>query len=461
MIELHDSLESRPPSLHEERCAKHLFVWGDLGQWLVLDAEAAGLIEDFARKRRVAEVVGKYVRRWGTTPQQAADKVLPVVDALAERGILGAPPPPASPPVDPLKTSNLTFNVINRCNLRCRWCYNPRSQGGEVSVADFVDWIEAGADALGPDATFIVLGGEPFLDEPRLLDTLRGARRHFVREMLVSTNGTLLSDGTASELAKMETTVQVSLDSALPERHDVLRGKGVFDRAVSTVERLVDAGVHTILSMVMTRGCEEEFEPYFDLAERTGVQEVRFIPLRRLGLGGDHADESPDLRSCFRQLVEILRRRPELSRMLHRDYFSILMTVCRFSRLRGNCGIARRCLFVDADGSIFPCPNHRDPDCHCGNVRTTPLATLLEASAVLGSLRDRYELEKMPTCRACAFRYWCAGDCRAEALAVTGTPSGPSPYCDDLKHLMEEMFWLIAEDWQGLGAAQRDVEPWS
>ncbi len=460
MIHPSDSFESRTPSLHEERGGKHLFVWGDLGQWLVLDAEAAEAIEDFSGKRRVAEVLREYGHRRGTSAEAAAEQVLPVVEALAGRGILGSPPSPAVPPPDPLKMSNLTFNTTNRCNLRCPWCYNPRSQQREVPVADLVRWIEAGAGAFGSDATFIVLGGEPFLDQPRLLETLHGARGLFAGEMLVSTNGTLLGDGTAGELAKTKTTVQVSLDGPSADHHDALRGKGVFERAVSTVERLVDAGVHTVLSMVMTRGCEAQFEPYLDLATRIGAQEVRFIPLRRLGLGGGHADQSPDLASCFRQLVEILRRRPELTQMLHRDFFSILMTACRYSRLRGNCGVGRRCLFVDADGSIYPCPNHRRGDCRCGDVRTTPLATLLDDSAVLGALRERYRLEAMPECRACAFRYWCAGDCRAEALAA-GTPLGPSPYCDALKEIIKEMFWLIAEEWQGLGASRRGVEPWS
>jgi radical SAM protein with 4Fe4S-binding SPASM domain len=461
VIRPHDILESRPPSLQEERSGKHLFVWGDLGQWLVLDAEAATLIDDFVTKRPVAEVLGEFGRRWDTSPETAAGKVLPVIDALVERGILGSPPPDAFPPRDSLRLSNLTYNITNRCNLRCPWCYNRRVESPEVPVADLADWIAAGASALGSDATFIILGGEPFLDEPRLLDAVRAARPHFTREILVSTNGTLLSDGTPEELARVGATVQVSLDSASAERHDALRGSGVFRRAVSTVERLSEAGVCTVLSMVMTRGCEEEFESYFDLAARLGAQEVRFIPLRRLGLGADHADEVPDLPSCFGRLVDIIRRRPELSPMLRRDFFSILMAACRFSCLRDNCGIGRRCLFVDADGSVFPCPNHRDPGCRCGDVRTTPLGTLMEGSAVLGTLRERYDMERMTTCQACSFRYWCAGDCRAEALAVGGTPQSPSPYCEDLKHLMKEMFWLIAEGWQGLGGSHREIEPWS
>jgi radical SAM protein with 4Fe4S-binding SPASM domain len=280
-------------------------------------------------------------------------------------------------------------------------------------------------------------------------------------EILVSTNGTRLSSGTPRALADSGVTVQVSLDSAFPARHNAARGTGVFERAIATARRLVDSGVYTVLSMVMTRRCEEEIEAYFDLALQIGAREVRFIPLRRIGRASTESDQVPDLDACFQRLVAILRRRGELARLLHRDFFSILMTACRFSRLRTNCGIARRCLFVDADGGIYPCPNHRDPRFRCGYVGAAPLAGLLETSPVLGALRAEYRLEKMPACGRCAYRYWCAGDCRAEALAVSGSPAAPSPYCGSLQRLMQEMLWLTAEGWQGLGAQGQPIEPWS
>ena len=139
--------------------------------------------------------------------------------------------------------------------------------------------------------------------------------------------------------------------------------------------------------MVIARQSEQLFEQYFELAGQIGVQEVRFIPLRQIGGGIACSDDVPDLYGCFVRLLDILRRRPEFARLLQRDFFSILMAACRFSRLRDNCGIARRCLFVDADGSIFPCPNHRALSHRCGHVLTTPLATILENSPVLRGLR--------------------------------------------------------------------------
>jgi radical SAM protein with 4Fe4S-binding SPASM domain len=461
VLQLDDHLRARPASLHEQRQGRALFVWGDLGQWLVLDTEAAMLLRYFDRDRSVEDVLQEYCRATRAPFESTVREALPLLDALVERGVLGSPPREPSPPADPLRISNLTFNITNRCNLRCSWCYNQPLAGGEVPISQLTAWLGDGASSLGSDAAFIILGGEPFLDERRLLDCVKGVREHLPGEILTSTNGTLVSGQAARALASGKATVQVSLDSAAPRQHDAVRGEGVFQQALAAAQRLADSGVRTILSMVMTRNSEHELEAYLDLAAKIGVHEVRFIPLRRIGRGVGNSDAAPDLYVCFQRLVEILRRRPELSRLLQRDFFSVLMTACRFSRLRGNCGIGRRCVFVDADGTIFPCPNHRDVRFQCGHVQDTPLEGILDHSGVLASVRAEYRLEQMSVCCRCPFRYWCAGDCRAEVLAITGGPSAPSPYCAAIKSIMTDVFWLIGDAWQGLASRDQDPQPWS
>ena len=54
----------------------------------------------------------------------------------------------------------------------------------------------------------------------------------------------------------------------------------------------------------------------------------------------------------------------------------------------------------------------------------------------------------------------CLG-CRAEALCATGDPGAPSPYCDQIQQTIVEMFWLLADGWQGLGRREVEVRPWS
>jgi radical SAM protein with 4Fe4S-binding SPASM domain len=456
-----DRLRAHLPSLRDMRDGKVLLVWRELGQWLVMDEEAAILLSRFDKEHSVDDVLREHCRAAKKPFEVVARETLPFLDALSKRGIIGAPPPLPLPPTDVTRLSNLTFNITNRCNLQCSWCYNAQSAGSEIAVPALMNWLRAGAGYLDRHAALIILGGEPFLDQPRLLKCIGEAREFFTDEILISTNGTLLSRETPRALLNAGATVQISLDSASPAMHDAVRGNGIFHRAVASAQTLADCGVKTILSMVMTRHSEPELEPYLDLATKLGVHEVRFIPLRRIGRGVHNPDASPDLYACFQRLVEIVRRRPELSRFLRRDFFSILMTACRFSRLRANCGIGRRCLFVDADGAIFPCPNHRAASFRCGHVADTQLAGILESSVVMESIRSEYRLVNMRTCVKCPLCYWCAGDCRAEVLALTGKPDGPSPYCQAIRRVIKDLFWLIAEDWQGLARQDQDIIPWS
>jgi radical SAM protein with 4Fe4S-binding SPASM domain len=458
------SIRCHPPSLQENAQDRSLLIWGDLGQWLIVDREACELIRVLSEKHRIADDLEEYIiagnlEEYIRCHQKAGAKAeAETLTALLDRGILAADLKPAKPDKEKLRIASLTFNITNRCNLRCPWCYNVDPQSRERPVSEVMNWIKQGRQALDENATFIILGGEPFFDAARLVETVVGARELFSGEILVSTNGTRFEQSVAANLAQSKVTVQVSLDSPHRSRHDALRGAGVYDQALATARQLAAAGVHTVFSMVLTRDSESEIEALFDLARENGAREVRFIPLRRIGKGKDYRENAPDLVRAFSALVSTVKRRHDLSRMLGRDFFSILMTVCRYSRHRSNCGIGRRVAFVDADGRIYPCPNHRRPDFCCGHISNTPLQTLLEDSPICRRARETYSLERLENCRDCVFRFWCAGDCRAEALAVSGNPAAPSPYCEELQRLMKDMFWLIADGW---GATDKDNGAWS
>ncbi len=124
MIDPNTRIEARRPSLREDRDGRVLLIWGELGQWLVVDAEAAALVDRFADRPTVDRVFRDRAASTGKSLDVVARETLPVVEALVERGILAPGLAPPTPPADPLRLSNLTFNITNRCNLRCGWCYN-------------------------------------------------------------------------------------------------------------------------------------------------------------------------------------------------------------------------------------------------------------------------------------------------------------------------------------------------
>jgi radical SAM protein with 4Fe4S-binding SPASM domain len=353
------------------------------------------------------------------------------------------------PPVEePLSIANLTLNLTNRCNLHCPFCDNGARAGEEVPVDILVNFLRAGRSAFSNDASLIVLGGEPLIRANRLFQLIEKAGDLFARPPMISTNGTLLSQEVVSRLSETRVEVQVSIDSANPELHDRGRGQGVHQKAIAGIRRLVDAGVYTIISMVFKQSTIDGMAGFLALAKELKVQEARFIPLRNAGAAAQadaNKKELPDLMAAFQTLLATLEKCPEYTRLLARDFFSIAAAQCRYSSSRVSCGIGRRVIFIDADGSLYPCPNHVKETFRLGHVSTDSLEKILFHSEAMQNVRNQYHVSRYSQCSRCPFRRWCAGDCRGEVLATTRNPHAPSPHCDELKQMYTAILRLLAE----------------
>jgi radical SAM protein with 4Fe4S-binding SPASM domain len=436
------------PDLKDTRGNTHLLVFGDLGVWLVVDDELLALMERFDGNTDLDAVLEKHASRWAKPREAVNAEALPLVESLVVRGVLykhGHIDPPIE---EPLSIANVTLNLTNRCNLHCPFCYNGARAGEEVPVDDLVDFLRAGRTAFSRDASLIILGGEPLIRANRLFQLVEKAGDLFAKPPMISTNGTLLDKEIVSRLSATRVEVQVSIDSANAEIHNRGRGKGVHEKAIAGIRRLVDAGVYTIVSMVFKQSTIGEMAGFLSLASELKVNEARFIPLRNAGAAANadaNRRELPNLVAAFETLLGILENTPEYIKLLARDFFSIAAAQCHYSSSRVNCGIGRRVIFIDADGTLYPCPNHVKDAFRLGHVRTDSLEKTLLYSDAMQRIRDNYRVSRYPQCVKCPFKRWCAGDCRGEVLATTDNPYAPSPHCDELKQMYTVILWRLAE----------------
>ncbi len=437
-------LNAAAPDLRQRRGDAWLLVWGELAQWLAVDDDLLAFLERFDGRSDVRRVLRRHAKAQRRSLAEVEAEAQPVIRDLMERGILRRDTTPAGTNAEHLSIANLTLNLTNRCNLRCAHCYNRDHHSEDAPIEAIVAGIQASKRVLDPDASLVVLGGEPTLQPERLLALLDGCAGLFGQRPVLSTNGTLITPELAGELAERGVEVQVSLDHHQPAAHDRVRGAGSYPAALEGLRALREVGAYTILCRVYARGDESQLEPYLDLAASLGVDEVRFIPLRGVGMGALDPGRLPDQLAAMRALVALLRRRPELAGLLARDWFSIAATLLGRGRGRTSCGIGRRVVLVDADGRVYPCPNHTDPEHAAGSLLEQDLSRILVGSPVFQRLRQRYHSARYTRCRSCPFRGWCAGDCRGEVLALTGDPTAPSPHCTQLRAVYTELLWLTA-----------------
>jgi pyruvate-formate lyase-activating enzyme/TusA-related sulfurtransferase len=187
------------------------------------------------------------------------------------------------------------------CNLHCDYCCvrsSPTAPRRELGLAR-VQRIAREAAGLAVKEVFVT-GGEPFLLED-------------IGEILVAcaatapttvlTNGMLFSGKRAESLRALprdRIVLQISLDSATPELHDLHRGRGTWARAYEGIQRARAEGFRVRLAATVSTDAEAEaFRQFLD-EEKIAAEDqvIRMIALRGAaaeGIAVARADLVPEV----------------------------------------------------------------------------------------------------------------------------------------------------------------------
>jgi GTP 3',8-cyclase len=182
----------------------------------------------------------------------------------------------------------LRLSVTDRCNFRCRYCMPasgipllPRATVLPLDeLADNVRWLSQRAPIEGVKVT----GGEPLVrrDLDQLVASL--AELPNIREISLTTNGTLLREAALPLKRAGLARVSVSLDSLDRERFAQVSRGGRLEETLSGIDAALEAGLTPLkLNTVLQRSTwKEEVPMILDFASGHGVQ-PRFIELMRTG----------------------------------------------------------------------------------------------------------------------------------------------------------------------------------
>jgi len=174
------------------------------------------------------------------------------------------------------------------CNLHCDYCCvrsSPAVPRRELGLAR-VQRIAREAPELGVKE-ILVTGGEPFLLENigEILVCCAAAA-----PTTVLTNGMLFAGRRVESLGPLprdRIALQISLDSATPELHDLHRGRGSWARAREGIQRARAQGFRVRLAATISTDTEaEQFRQFLD--EEKIATEDRVI--RRVALRGSAAE---------------------------------------------------------------------------------------------------------------------------------------------------------------------------
>jgi MoaA/NifB/PqqE/SkfB family radical SAM enzyme len=140
-----------------------------------------------------------------------------------------------------------------RCNLNCTGCYAGKYQKSEDLPDEIVDDILRQAKELG--IYFIVVsGGEPYLRQDMWLHLFEKYNDMF---FLTFTNGTLIDENLAKELARLGNVAPGISVEGFCEETDERRGKGVYEKVMKAMDNLKKEGCLFGFSATVTKNNNE------------------------------------------------------------------------------------------------------------------------------------------------------------------------------------------------------------
>jgi pyruvate-formate lyase-activating enzyme/TusA-related sulfurtransferase len=170
------------------------------------------------------------------------------------------------------------------CNLCCDYCCvrsSPKAPRRALGI-ERVRRIAREAAELGVSEIFVT-GGEPFM-LPEIGEILAVCAA--AAPTTVLTNGMLFAGRRLEMLRSLpreRVTLQISLDSPTPERHDSHRGKGTWARTREGIERARAEGFRVRLAATVSTDAEaEEFRCFLDAHHVSEEDRV----IRRIALRG-------------------------------------------------------------------------------------------------------------------------------------------------------------------------------
>ncbi len=182
---------------------------------------------------------------------------------------------------------DLRISVTDRCNFRCVYCKSadPKNYFPHRDLLTWDEFHRLAGILVGMGIRKIrVTGGEPLLREGVIDFMARLSGIEGLDDLAVTTNGYLLADK-AQEMARAGVRrVNISMDSAHPERFAAItRTPGSFERVLKGVDAALEAGLDPVkINVVLVRGFNEgEILGFAKLAreKKLIVRFIEFMPL--------------------------------------------------------------------------------------------------------------------------------------------------------------------------------------
>ena len=339
------------------------------------------------------------------------------------------------------------------CNLGCTYCFflskehlYDENESPLMDDATLESYIRQLFETSSGQVEVAWQGGEPML---RGLDFFRRsielAKKYQKPNQTVlhtiQTNGTLINNEWAQFLKQNNYLVGISIDGPR-ELHDIYRvdkkGQGSFDEVIEGWKILQKYNVDTnILCTIHAANADHPLDVYRFFRDELGAQYIQLIPiveratpnllsLANAGWGGIKGKDRP----LYKQKGNLVTQRSVEAKKfgaflntifdewVQHDVGNIYVTT--FDVALGSwlgqhnaCIVSPTCgsaITMEHNGDVYSCDHFVEPDYLLGNLKETPLATLITSEKQRRFGNDKYDT--LPQhCLECPVLFACYGEC--------------------------------------------------
>jgi len=336
------------------------------------------------------------------------------------------------------KYSFIQWHITERCNLRCKHCYQTSYNTPELSydkLADIFDQYIELIDLWGINGRIQITGGEPFIREKELFGLLEKCHEHKNKLFYgIMSNGFYVTREIARKLKELEIGFfQVSLEGK-KTANDFIRGVGSYDKITEASNILVEEGLNTTISFTSSKANSHEFRELVDVGNEIGVNTVWSDRLVPWGVGSQMKEQmlAPlELKTHYENIAGIskglLQNNNKTKVPLNRTLYFMADCDCKNgpNKMYACDVVGTTGMTIMPDGIVYPC---RRLAVKVGDLKEQSLFDIWYGNDYMWKLRDK-SYYRNSKCGACEFFDKCTTGSMCVTYGYCGNTFATDPQC--------------------------------
>lgn len=289
------------------------------------------------------------------------------------------------------------LSFTTKCNLRCKHCYsNSGINGKDIDVEKLLIILKK----IRP-LRLVISGGDPLIKTDKLLDFLKKYQKINGKntQIVIATNGTLITKERLKLLAPYVDRYQISLDTLIPKKYFKVRGMNLLENSLNGIKEVVKFGTDIQIAFSLFKENIPEIPEVIKFCIENKIKRINVLRPRPLGRSKEFLTKQEIIESykTFKELGE----KNNIKVYIHDPIANAI-------GITSECLAAKEIIAIDINLTLKPCPLFNK-----GEIGT--FEEIWEGN-FFNSVRE--DIEK---CKSCPIKK-CNGGCKAVSWNISGLP---------------------------------------